>query len=166
MLALARLCEDFTMPRGDRQLEHVLRRIGFGASKAELARYAGRSVCDVIESLLNYEQFPDDVDAQHRQPRVRERDGARRLRAQHRGQRRTTTRAVSDGAQSAAAAGEDGALLAQPLRHGIQQDQRRGRRRARDQDDGGPPGRDFRQPARAVRAVSPEGDRKLRGPVV
>jgi uncharacterized protein (DUF1800 family) len=51
------------MPRGDRQLEHVLRRIGFGASNAELGRYAGRSVFDVIESLLNYEQFPDDVDA-------------------------------------------------------------------------------------------------------
>jgi uncharacterized protein (DUF1800 family) len=51
------------MPRGDRQLEHVLRRIGFGASSAELARYAGRSLFDVIESLINYEQFPDDVDA-------------------------------------------------------------------------------------------------------
>jgi uncharacterized protein (DUF1800 family) len=50
------------MPRGDRQLEHVLRRIGFGASTAELAQYAGRSVGDVVESLLNYEQFPDDVD--------------------------------------------------------------------------------------------------------
>src|SRR6186997_943957 len=51
------------MPRGDRQLEHVLRRIGFGASTADLARYAGRSVFDVIDSLLNYEPFPDDVDA-------------------------------------------------------------------------------------------------------
>jgi uncharacterized protein (DUF1800 family) len=50
------------MARGDRQLEHVLRRIGFGASNAELASYAGRSINSVIEALLNYEQVPDDVD--------------------------------------------------------------------------------------------------------
>jgi uncharacterized protein (DUF1800 family) len=51
------------MARGDRQLEHALRRIGFGASRAELDSYAGRSVNSVIDSLLNYEQFPDDVDS-------------------------------------------------------------------------------------------------------
>jgi uncharacterized protein (DUF1800 family) len=51
------------MARGDRQLEHALRRIGFGASPAELASYAGRSTGDVINSLLEYEQAPDDVDA-------------------------------------------------------------------------------------------------------
>ena len=51
------------MARGDRQLEHVLRRIGFGASSAELASYSGRSISDVIDSLLEYEQFPDDVDS-------------------------------------------------------------------------------------------------------
>ncbi len=51
------------MARGDRQLEHVLRRIGFGASNAELAMYSGRSIFEVIDALLNYEQFPDDVDA-------------------------------------------------------------------------------------------------------
>ncbi len=50
------------MARGDRQLEHVLRRIGFGASSAELASFAGRSIAEVIDTLLNYEQFPDDVD--------------------------------------------------------------------------------------------------------
>lgn len=50
------------MARGDRQLEHVLRRIGFGASNAELASYAGQSLNSVIDTLLNYEQFPDDVD--------------------------------------------------------------------------------------------------------
>jgi uncharacterized protein (DUF1800 family) len=50
------------MARGDRQLEHVLRRIGFGASNADLAAYAGQSVHAVIDTLLDYEQFPDDVD--------------------------------------------------------------------------------------------------------
>ncbi|HXG87554.1 MAG TPA: DUF1800 domain-containing protein [Vicinamibacterales bacterium] len=50
------------MPRGDRTLEHVLRRIGFGASTADLARYSGASLGSVIDNLLNYEQEPDDVD--------------------------------------------------------------------------------------------------------
>ena len=50
------------MARGDRRLEHLLRRIGFGASAAEFAAYQGQSLSEVIDSLLNYEQFPDDVD--------------------------------------------------------------------------------------------------------
>ena len=50
------------MPRGDRLLEHVLRRMGFGASTDDLARYAGQSIGTVIDTLLNYEQFPDSVD--------------------------------------------------------------------------------------------------------
>ncbi len=52
------------MPRGDRLLEHVLRRVGFGASAADLARYSGQSVGSVIETLLNYDQVPDEVDDQ------------------------------------------------------------------------------------------------------
>jgi uncharacterized protein (DUF1800 family) len=50
------------MPRGDRLLEHVLRRAGFGASSEELNRYAGQSIARVIDALLNYEQAPNDVD--------------------------------------------------------------------------------------------------------
>ena len=50
------------MPRGDRVLEHVLRRIGFGASPTEVARFAGQPIGSVIDTLLNYEQAPDDVD--------------------------------------------------------------------------------------------------------
>jgi uncharacterized protein (DUF1800 family) len=51
------------MARGEARLEHVLRRIGFGASSAELARFAGRSLFEVIDALVDYEQFSDDVDA-------------------------------------------------------------------------------------------------------
>jgi uncharacterized protein (DUF1800 family) len=51
------------MPRGDRTLEHVLRRIGFGASADDLARFSGQSIDSVIDTLLNYEQVPDDVDS-------------------------------------------------------------------------------------------------------
>ncbi len=50
------------MPRGDRMLEHVLRRIGFGASANDLARYSGQSLGSVIDTLLNYEQASDNVE--------------------------------------------------------------------------------------------------------
>ena len=50
------------MPRGDRTLEHVLRRMAFGASSQDLARFDGWGTGHVIDSLLNYEQEPDDVD--------------------------------------------------------------------------------------------------------
>ena len=50
------------MARGDRLLEHVLRRIGFGASVDDLSRYAGQTLATVIESLLEYEQAPNNVD--------------------------------------------------------------------------------------------------------
>jgi uncharacterized protein (DUF1800 family) len=50
------------MARGDRVLEHVLRRAGFGASADDLTRYSGQSIATVIDMLLNYEQAPDNVD--------------------------------------------------------------------------------------------------------
>jgi len=50
------------MARGDRLLEHVLRRLAFGASTADLVRYSGLSPAAVIEQLLNYEQAPNSVD--------------------------------------------------------------------------------------------------------
>jgi uncharacterized protein (DUF1800 family) len=51
------------MPRGDRTLEHVLRRMAFGASTQDLQRFSGWAVGHVIDYLLNYEQESDDVDA-------------------------------------------------------------------------------------------------------
>jgi uncharacterized protein (DUF1800 family) len=50
------------MPRGDRTLEHVLRRMAFGASTQDLQRFNGWAVGHVIDYLLNYEQESDDVD--------------------------------------------------------------------------------------------------------
>ena len=49
--------------RGDRRLEHVLRRIGFGANPEDLTAYAGQSLTAVVDALLNYESVPDDVDS-------------------------------------------------------------------------------------------------------
>ena len=44
-------------------LEHILRRMGFGASPEDLAYYAGLTPLSLATQLLNYEQVPDDVDA-------------------------------------------------------------------------------------------------------
>lgn len=43
-------------------LEHILRRIGFGASPADLAYWAGADDGLVIDRLLNYESEPADID--------------------------------------------------------------------------------------------------------
>ena len=50
------------MPRGDRTIEHVLRRLAFGASTQDLARFSGWAAGHVIEALLDYEQDTEDVD--------------------------------------------------------------------------------------------------------
>lgn len=44
-------------------LEHVLRRMGFGASTAELTQFARVPLVGVIGHLLNYDRAPDDVDS-------------------------------------------------------------------------------------------------------
>src|SRR6185503_4878960 len=44
-------------------LEHILRRLGFGASPAELAAYAGMPIDAVIDQLLNYESLSTDHDS-------------------------------------------------------------------------------------------------------
>ena len=51
------------MARGDQSIDHLLRRAGFGASTAELAAYNGQSLSAAIESLIEYERLPDDVDS-------------------------------------------------------------------------------------------------------
>ena len=44
-------------------LEHILRRMGFGASPDDLAYYGDMSPTALVNALLNYTQAPDDVDA-------------------------------------------------------------------------------------------------------
>src|SRR5678810_71472 len=50
------------MARGRTGIEHLLRRAGFGASPADLASFDGKSMSDVVDYLLNFEDQPDDVD--------------------------------------------------------------------------------------------------------
>ncbi len=49
-------------------LEHILRRMGFGASPADLAFWAGTPVDTVIDRLLNYEWATTDHDSRIGQP--------------------------------------------------------------------------------------------------
>jgi uncharacterized protein (DUF1800 family) len=51
------------MARGELGVEHLLRRAGFGASQDDLKQYEGMSVSAVLQSLLNFEAQPDDVDS-------------------------------------------------------------------------------------------------------
>ena len=51
------------MARGSPQLEHLLRRAGFGMSADDLRLYERMSVASVIGRLLDYESMPDDVDS-------------------------------------------------------------------------------------------------------
>jgi uncharacterized protein (DUF1800 family) len=49
-------------------LEHILRRMGFGASPDELASWGDMQISAVISQLLNYENRPSDVDTKINNP--------------------------------------------------------------------------------------------------
>jgi len=58
------------MARGvaTRQIEHLLRRAGFGARPDELDLYGTMSTRDAVDALIEYEDIPDDVDSRIGQP--------------------------------------------------------------------------------------------------
>jgi uncharacterized protein (DUF1800 family) len=47
----------------DRQIEHLMRRAGFGARPDELALYREMSVRQAVDVLVNYDGTPDEVDS-------------------------------------------------------------------------------------------------------
>jgi len=47
----------------DRQIEHLLRRAGFGARPDELDTYGAMSIPQAVDALVNYERVSTDVDA-------------------------------------------------------------------------------------------------------
>src|SRR5262245_37479031 len=51
------------MGRREQQIEHLLRRAGFGGSPNEVDLFAEVGVRGTIDLLVFYDQFPDDVDA-------------------------------------------------------------------------------------------------------
>jgi uncharacterized protein (DUF1800 family) len=52
----------------DQQFEHLLRRAGFGARPDELDAYRRLAFAEAVDTLLFYEQIPDDVDSKISQP--------------------------------------------------------------------------------------------------
>ncbi len=52
----------------DRQIEHLLRRAGFGARPDELTTYGVMSIGQAANALVNYESVPDTVDSLIGQP--------------------------------------------------------------------------------------------------
>jgi uncharacterized protein (DUF1800 family) len=52
----------------DRQVEHLLRRAGFGASSDELALYGQMSIPQIVDQLVHYDRVPDDVDGKIAKP--------------------------------------------------------------------------------------------------
>lgn len=51
------------MARREQQIEHLLRRAGFGGSPEEVDLYAELGLAGATDILLNFEQAPDDVDS-------------------------------------------------------------------------------------------------------
>src|SRR5581483_7138267 len=51
-----------------RQIEHLLRRAGFGARPDEIDTYSALSIPAAVDTLLNYEEIADDVDTKIGQP--------------------------------------------------------------------------------------------------
>jgi uncharacterized protein (DUF1800 family) len=47
----------------DRQIEHLLRRAGFGARPDELEMYRDMSIARAVDTLVNYDRVADDVDS-------------------------------------------------------------------------------------------------------
>ena len=52
----------------DQHFEHLLRRAGFGARPDELDVYRRMAFNEAVDSLVNYERIPDDVDTKIGQP--------------------------------------------------------------------------------------------------
>jgi uncharacterized protein (DUF1800 family) len=52
----------------DRQIEHLLRRAGFGARPDELEMYRQMTVAQAVKTLVDYDSVPDTVDAQIGKP--------------------------------------------------------------------------------------------------
>src|SRR5688500_15507531 len=56
------------MPVFDQQIEHLLRRAGFGARPDEIDTYRTLSLNGAVGRLINYEEIADDVDTKINQP--------------------------------------------------------------------------------------------------
>ena len=126
------------MAARDSLIEHLLRRIGFGAGPGDVEQYADTR-------LRHRARPPDQLRVDLRRCRRADRQARLRRADRHRPRSspasniapRAAALAVPDGAHPASAPGEDGALLAQPLRDRLQQGLGRHQRARRHARDGG-----------------------------
>ena len=142
------------MARGELGVEHLLRRAGFGASPDDLE--AVRRHLRVRRARSSYSTTrsqPDDVDTKIGMPGYAVDQSGQRLLSEPEHRTCAPALALPDGAYEAAAPGEDGALLAQPLRDGVHARSPARRRAAQAHaDDGAQSGRAAR-PAGSDRTV-------------
>ena len=113
---------------------------------------------------VDYDAIPDTVDGLIGTAGLRRHDDQRRrVLAAVEHQPRAPALAVPHGPQRSSAAGEDDAVLAQPLRHRLQQDCRRARRDRRRAVSGGQGVRGSRPGARPDRDAARQRARQLQG---
>src|SRR5215204_4506086 len=63
-----RLQSSQAVRRGEQNVEHLLRRAGFGASQDEINAYLRAGFSDTVDYLLRFDRVPDDVDSHIGQP--------------------------------------------------------------------------------------------------
>ncbi len=141
-------------------VEHVLRRVGFGASEAEREQFSRYTYPIAVSVLTNFN--PDETDVDDKigtSGYVIVQSVGPAVLSEHDAGRRAQPLAVPDGALAGAAAGEDGAHLAPSLRHRAQQDLRHPQQHGqRDPADGRQAVRGSRpttRPDRALPSVRP-----------
>ena len=150
------------MGRPSALIEHLLRRAGFGATPAERDSYEGMDYYDVGQPVARLRSAGHRHRRQTRHAGLRRHHDGRAVPPQSVDQPGAAALAVPHGALAGAAAGKDGALLAPPLRDGVQQGLRRGRGHADatrmmdakpSEDPGGRPGTDSAVPRHGARQL-------------
>ena len=111
--------------RREQEIDHILRRAGFGATQEEVdiyARLAFGGTTFALARLLSYKQIDDVVDDNIGKPGYVAITARGRVPPDGEHRRRAPALAVPDGPYRAPSAGKDGAVLAQPLRDRLHQD--------------------------------------------
>ena len=154
----------------EQEIDHLYRRAGFGASQEEVEALHEPVVCQLRRrggppaELLGNPRRCGQLDRPTGLCRC-DRPKRQRISAGDQHPRCPAALAVPDGAHEAPAAGEDGAVLAQPLRHGLHEGrQRHWRRRLRDAHARGQARRGCQPDEGPARALSRVRARKFSRP--
>ena len=149
----------------EEHIEHLLRRAGFGASRGGRCPVCRHALRRGRRSSGELRPDPRRRRQQDRSTWLRRGDGAsgQRIPAAHQHRRRAAALVVPHGPQSASAAGEDDAVLAQPLRDRLVEDQRQPQYPRSQSHDGGKARRGRAGRDRPDRAAASACARQLQG---